>query len=357
MDLNEIDKILTDQVESGKTPSAQYYFFDKDSVIKSFQVGLSDISKEIKVDSSTTYNAFSVTKTFTALAVLQLAENGEIDINSAVSQYLSDFIYGEEITVKQLLNHTGGLPNPIPLNWIHLDTEHKTFDRHTFFKSILEKNNKTRSEPNAKFSYSNLGYVVLGELIEDVSGETYEDYITKHIINKLPIDSNDLTFEIVNKKRHAKGYHKKLSFSNLILGFLMNKSKYMGESEGKWRSFKSFYINGPSYGGLIGTPTSFIAYLQEMLKTNSDLLSDEYKQMLFRENMTHKGKNTGMCLSWFSGDLDGKKYVAHAGGGGGYYCEIRVYPDLKKGSVLFFNRTGMSDERFLDKLDKYFMNE
>jgi len=59
-----------------------------------------------------------------------------------------------------------------------------------------------------------------------------------------------------------------------------------------------------------------------------------------------------MCLSWFAGELSGKKYFAHAGGGGGYYCEIRIYPEIKMGSVVFFNRTGMSDERYLDKLDK-----
>ena len=62
-----------------------------------------------------------------------------------------------------------------------------------------------------------------------------------------------------------------------------------------------------------------------------------------------------MCLGWFAGDLNGNKYFAHAGGGGGYYCEIRIYPDLNKGSVIFFNRSGMSDERYLDKLDIEFI--
>jgi len=51
--------------------------------------------------------------------------------------------------------------------------------------------------------------------------------------------------------------------------------------------------------------------------------------------------------------LKGIKYFAHEGGSGGYYCEIRIYPDIKRGSVIFFNRSGMSDERYLDKLDKF----
>jgi len=68
-------------------------------------------------------------------------------------------------------------------------------------------------------------------------------------------------------------------------------------------------------------------------------------------------KKTGMCLAWFSGELDGNRCFAHAGGGGGYYCEIRIYPDIKKGSAIFFNRTGMSDERFLDKTDRFLITD
>jgi hypothetical protein len=62
-----------------------------------------------------------------------------------------------------------------------------------------------------------------------------------------------------------------------------------------------------------------------------------------------------MCLAWFKGQLNSKTYFAHAGGGGGYYCEIRIYPDAGLGSVIMFNRTGMNDERVLDKIDKYFI--
>ena len=129
----------------------------------------------------------------------------------------------------------------------------------------------------------------------------------------------------------------------------------MGKTEGKWKPFNNFYLNGVSNGDLIGKPTAFVAYIQELLKDGSSLISDEYKQTLFQENKTNKGKNTGMCLSWFTGELSGEKYFAHVGGGGGYYCEIRIYPDIKRGSVIFFNRTGMSDERYLDKLDKFYM--
>ncbi len=103
---------------------------------------------------------------------------------------------------------------------------------------------------------------------------------------------------------------------------------------------------------MIGNIGSFVKYIQELLRPNCKLIKDEYKEQLFMENFTNQGKATGMCLSWFKGSLCGNKYFCHAGGGGGYYCEIRIYPKKGIGSVIMFNRTGMSDERFLDKLDK-----
>jgi len=64
-----------------------------------------------------------------------------------------------------------------------------------------------------------------------------------------------------------------------------------------------------------------------------------------------------MCLSWFTDNLEGKKYFNHAGGGGGYYCEVRIYPEAGIGSVIMFNRSGMRNEKYLDKLDKYFFED
>jgi len=353
--IKKVDKTLSKAVERNKTPSVQYIVFNQDSVAYRKQVGYSDIENKVVVDKSTTFNAFSITKTFTALAILQLAEKGKINIEHSASKYLPNFPYSKEITVKQLLTHSAGIPNPIPLNWIHLKKEHRKFDRNRFFEPIFQKNHKIKSQPNEKFAYSNLGYVLLGQIIENVSKVSYERYVKTNILEKLGIE-NELNFEI-DTSTHAKGYHKKWSFSNFILGFLIDKSKFMKKSKGKWKPFKEFYVNGSSYGGLIGTPDALMIYLQSLLKPNSVLISDEYKALLFKENRTENSKSTKMCLSWFKGELNGNEYFAHAGGGGGFYSEIRIYPKLGIGSVIMFNRTGMKDERFLDKLDKYYIEK
>ena len=351
--MNQIDNILIKLVEDNKTPSVQYVIFNKDSTIHRFQFGYSNIKNKQKTFEKTTYNAYSVTKTFTALAILQLTQQKKIDIEKPAKLFLPEFPYSSEITIKQLMTHSSGIPNPMPLNWIHLLEEHKTFDRNKFFKQIFKKHNKTKSKPNEKYAYSNLGYVLLGQIIEKVSELIYEDYIRESILKPLNIKPNELDFTIAEINQHAKGYHKKYSFSNLILGFLIDKSKYMVATEGKWNSFKNIYVNGTSHGGLIGTSIGFQKYIRELLKPNCKLITDEYKKILFTENYTNAGEATGMCLSWFKGQLNKKQYFAHSGGGGGYYCEIRIYPELGLGSVIMFNRTGLKDERILDLLDKY----
>jgi CubicO group peptidase (beta-lactamase class C family) len=114
---------------------------------------------------------------------------------------------------------------------IHSENEHKIFDRDTFFNTIFEINSKTKSGPNEKFSYSNLGYVILGQLIEKVTGTTYEKYVTENIIRKLPVNPDDLTFNNINAETHATGYHKRSMFSYLLLGLFIDKSKFMGDAQ------------------------------------------------------------------------------------------------------------------------------
>ncbi len=352
--MNTVEQVLQNLVLGNNSPSVQYVLFDKANIIKKLCYGLADISGNKSANDNTSYNAYSVTKTFTALAIMQLTERKLIDLDQFVASYLPEFPYSEDIIVRQILTHSAGIPNPIPLNWIHLTSEHNIFDNNTFFKEVFVKYSKTKFEPNGKFAYSNLGYVLLGELIEKVTKLKYEQYIRANIISQLRTSNEELGFEIVSHDLHARGYHKRVSLTDMILGFFIDKTKFMGKTEGKWKPFNSFYVNGTAYGGLVGTPLAFVKYIQELLKPDSLLLSDECKTMLFTENHIRNQKATGMCLSWFTGQLNGKRYFAHAGGGGGYYCEIRLYPNKGIGSVIILNRTGMSDERLLNKLDKFY---
>ena len=317
--------------------------------------GLRNVKTKEPVDASTTYHLYSITKTFTALSVLQLVQEGKVELAKPVSSYLPDFPYSETITVEQLLSHTSGIPNPIPLKWIHLAEENGGLNRDKFFTQVFKDHQKLIFGPGTKFKYSNLGYVILGQLIERVSCNSFEKYVTENIIERSGIDPSGLQFRI-DTQFHATGYHKWWSFSNAILGFLIDKEKFMGKKEGPWKPFNFFYNNGTAYGGMFGSAQGLITYAQTLLQANSVLLNDKFKQLLFNERFV-QNKPTGMALSWFTGSLKGNKYLAHAGGGGGYYVELRIYPELGVGSVIMYNRSGMKDERILNKADSFFITE
>ncbi len=349
-----VTELLQKQVESRNTPGLYYAFFDGDKILFESSCGKADLKAGIPVKPSSTFYGFSVTKTFTAIAVMQLAEQGKLRLDDPVINYWPEFPYGGNITIRHLLSHSGGLINPLPISWIHRAGDDAAFDEHSFFNRVFHKNPKTRSRPNEKFAYSNLDHVALGWVIEQVSGQTYRRYIERQILEPLGVRKN-LGFVIQDDWNVATGYHKAFSFGNLLLGFFLDKKRFIGEKTDGWRSFLPFYVNGSAYGGLIGQPAAFIAFVQDLLAANSRLLSVESRREMFRENHLNDGRASGMSLSWFTGTLNGHAYNSHAGGGGGYYCELRIYPGSGRGSVLFMNRSGFSDERFLDKTDRFFL--
>jgi CubicO group peptidase (beta-lactamase class C family) len=313
------------------------------------------VKEQEKLQPQHVYHGYSVTKTFTALAVLQLAARDLLKLDDPAISVLPDFPYGDKITIRHLLTHTAGIPSPIPVSWIHTPAQHASFDRDAFFRGIFLKHPEVKFEQGSRFEYSNLGYVFLGLVIEKASGLSFEEYIIQHIIQPLDISSTELTFEMHDTLLMARGYHRNWSITRMVLSFMMDTQTFMGPAEGAWVPFRDFYINGAPYGGLFGTASGFVKYAQALLSSDNPLLPLHWKEMLFTENITFTGKPTGMCLSWFKGILKDQPYFCHAGGGGGYYCEIRLYPQTGKGSVLFLNRSGMTDERLLDRVDAMFL--
>ena len=135
--MENIDNYLNEIVKKGKSPSVQYILFDQNNILHNHSKGFADVLNKKNVNENTRYKAFSVTKTFTALAIMQLAEKGLFHIDESVRKYLPDFKYSKEITIRQLLSHSAGLPNPNPLSWIHTPRDHENFDRNEFFDKIL----------------------------------------------------------------------------------------------------------------------------------------------------------------------------------------------------------------------------
>ena len=338
------DSIRKQLLQICQSPGAQYLLLNKDELLLEVNAGFADISKETVIDNNTTFHCFSSTKTFTAIAILQLMEQGKLLLDNCASDMLPEFRFSKPFTIRHLLSHQSGLGNPIPVKWIHLAIEDNLFDGNKFLADVISKNARLKFSPGSKFSYSNVGFLVLGKLIEKVAGMPYTEFIRQNIITKIN-RADKISFTFPNESQHATGYHANSFFNRALFSLLMDKNKFIFIANQNWLAFRKFYLNGRAYGGLISNAKSLAAYVQAVL--NHKLLSPESTSMMFTEQMG------GMCLGWFKGEVDGRKYFCHSGGGGAYGCEIRIYPSENLASVVMFNRSMMfKDERILDRIDR-----
>lgn len=351
----QLNATLKNLVSSRRTPGLQYIVMKDRIILYQQNIGVADFESNKLIDKNSFFNACSVTKTFTSLAILQLAEAGKIKLTDNASVYLDGLPFNEEIKIYQLLSHTSGLSNPIPLKWVHLQEEETDFDSDEFIRNVLKKHARLKYSPGEKFSYSNLNYLPLGQIIEKISGLSYPDYIRKNIISRIGLEERPMEFVVDDDLHYARGYQKRLSLINLMLGFLIDRKKFITRSKNPaWIKFNKYYVNGKAYGGIIANAYSLTKFIYELSKPHSVLLSDAWKDVFFAKQKTNNGSEINMTLGWFTGKLNEIHYFGHAGAGGGYYCEMRVYPDNNMATAIMFNRSGIRDERFLDKLDSHF---
>lgn len=235
------------------------------------------------------------------------------------------------------------------MRWIHLEEEESNFDYQGFNEEILTQIARAKFPPAKKASYSNINFLILGDIISKVTGMTYRDYVTEKVLN------TELIGFRWDQAHAVTGYHDS-GFQGWLLGLLLDKAKYTDPPVGDLIPLKRSYLNGSAYGGLLATPSGLNSFLQELLKADSRILSEDMKQRMFTEQPVGNGKPSGHALGWFTGSVVGKKYVHHAGGGGGFYLELRIYPELEIATYLLTNKSGFSDQRILDKLDVHYLS-
>lgn len=136
---------------------------------------------------NTKYNIGSIGKTFTGISIMQLAEQKKLNVSDPVKKHLNDFPYGDKITIHHLLSHTAGILN----YFAHPDFALQMFRIRSVGDALpLIYDQELRFEtPGEQFSYSNSGIVILGAIIEKLSGQTYADYLKQNIL--IPAGMND----------------------------------------------------------------------------------------------------------------------------------------------------------------------
>lgn len=271
-------------------------------------VGKASIAYEIPNLTDTKFNLASVGKIFTGLAITQLAEQGKLKIDDTIDKYLpSGWLPNEisgKIQIKHLLTHTSGLSDYFAD--IYKQCEIQVFRELNDYKPLVYKS-QPAFEPGKRFSYSNTGYLLLGVVIESVSGEEYFQYLTNHIF-------------IPAGMKNTGGFAKDQPVKNRATGY----TKIWQDDDFTWTDHMGTRIlKGCPSGGIYSTAEDLLQF--DIALRNHKLLSPEYTQLLFTgfPELNASFHSTGFFLS----DNRSGKTASHSGDGSGVNCQYKMCLD------------------------------
>lgn len=297
--------------------------------------GVADIRSGRPVTEGTVFRIGSLTKTITAIAVMQLCEHGLVDLDAPANNYLRSFqlvpakaSFGAA-TVRHLLTHTAGVGY-----WRRLsDALHPGVGSGVTARSVVPLAEYYRSglpidvEPGTRWAYSNHGFAALGQIVEDVSGEPFDRYLRGHVFAPLGMEHTDI---VLSDRLRA----------DLATGYVVRSRGAVPVAPRA--------VPTPGGGGLYSTAADMAAYLTALLRggVNDDgrVLAAETVASMFRPHFRPDPRIAGMGLGFELREEHGRTFVGKGGTIAGYLSAIDMVPDAGLG-VVVLTSTGALDSR------------
>lgn len=254
--------------------------------------GMADYEATIANGPDVKYRIGSVTKSFTAILIMQLQEQGKLNVHDKLSKYLPDFPNSDKITLQHLLAHTSGLPDYVML-WKEVNTKPATNQEIIAFF----KDNQLEFEPGTEWKYNSTGYILLGRVIEVVTKKPYDKVLARQILKPLKMHNAGLEFS-TPVAGLAKGYNND--------GLERKAARYIDMS---WCH---------AAGAMYATPAD-LAKLDAALQTNK-LLSEASK----KEMLTPVMKN--YAYGWVVDSVHQTQRISHSGAINGFKANFIRLP-------------------------------
>lgn len=264
--------------------------------------GLANLELNTPMAKDMVFEIGSITKQFTAIAILMLKEQGKLDLEDDIKKYLPNYpSQGKTITIHNLLNHTSGIKNYVTLKeWFPLIR--KDFTPKNFIDFFKEE--PLNFNPGDKWEYSNSGYYILGHIIEKISGQSYGDFIESKIFKPLEMENSYYAnhSKLINKR--ALGYSKQ---DNSIIN-----ANYV--------SYSHLY----SAGALMSTTEDLFKWNQALVENT--LITEESKKMIFTNTTLNDGSKTNYSYGWAINTINESNTIEHSGGTLGYASYATYLP-------------------------------
>lgn len=315
----EIEQLLSKYNEYGQF-NGSALVAENGKVIFKKGFGSANFEWNIPNQPDTKFRLGSISKQFTALLIVKLAEEGKLKLDAPITTYLPDYPKenGDKITTHHLLTHTSGIPNYTSVPNFFKDKSRNPVTPEEFVKTFSSL--PLEFKPGEKFNYSNSGYFLLGYIIEKISGKSYEQYLQETILTPLKMANTGYDHSDIIIKKRAAGYEKK--------GKVIINAYYLDMSIP--------YAAGSLYS------TVEDLYLWDQALYTTKLLSATSMESLFKPYIKAGGGSYG--YGWFieeasNGDKPKLKIIEHGGGINGFNTVISRIP-ADKNLVVLLNNTG-----------------
>jgi CubicO group peptidase (beta-lactamase class C family) len=336
-----LDSLFTQYAMQRHFPGFAYGLIIDGKLVHTSTLGYTDISKQIRVTPQSVFRVASMSKSFTAMAILKLRDEGKLRLDDPASKYIPQMAKlkyltndAAPITVRHLLTHAAGFPEDNPWG------DRQLADTDAELMKLIEGGVSFSNVPGVAYEYSNLGFALLGRIVTNVSGKPYQQYITENILKPLGMNNSYWEYTKVPAQQLAHGY------------------RWINE---QWR--EEALLHDGSYGamgGLMSSIEDFAKYVALHMSATPPRNAKEtrpVKRSSLREmqmpwnfgglNANYRYPNGRACaqasayaygLVW-SKDCQGRVGVGHSGGLPGFGSQWSILPDYGIGIVSFANVT------------------
>lgn len=333
-------------------------------IIYTYAYGQANAATGIPADTQTIYQFGSMTKVVTASALMQLVEQGKVDLDTWPGEYIPEFPERWNVTVRQLLNHSACMQDNRRLTDGLIAYPGESFaPLEEIFTAYVKDYPDLACEPGKASVYSNPHFLALARIIEEVSGEPYDTYVINHLLVPLEMETSSFQFVEANER-----YAKDLYPATRIDQFVAELNDYRGPGQqefvlqkGESLATLNDYQILPPWGGLRGTPGDVTHFVQMHLSGgrygDHQILQPETVAAMRAMQMSTDGSPLGYGLSWWIGKDDFGDFYYHVGNGAGSESTMRLYPDLNLGVVVMSNAKGYQRDRLVEGLVSARMHE
>lgn len=339
-----IDSLYKQHAEKNHFPGIAFGIVVDGQLVYAGNHGYTDIDKKIPVTSQSLFRIASMSKSFTAMAILKLRDAGKLQLDDPVYKYIPELknvkyptADAPHMTIRHLLTHSAGFPEDNPWG------DRQLADTDKDLMEFLAKQISFSNPPGVAFEYSNLGFALLGKIVTNVSGQRYQDYIREQIWKPLGMPTSEWEYANVDSSKLAHGYR--------WLNEKWNEEELLHDTpDGSWGAMGSMITSIEEFSKYMALHLA--AWPSSNTEDKGPVKRSSVREMhhpwnfngLYPNYKYPDGRPCGVASAYNYGlgwtrDCDGKIYVGHSGGLPGFGSQWRIMPDYGIGVVAFGNRT------------------